>query len=277
MYQNLVRTVEPDAPQSVHLCDYPSPAALTRDAALEAMMDSVREVVTLGRAARSAAKIRVRQPLPAVLIATPTRGLSEDPELIDLLVDELNVKEVRFVDDAAAYVTYEVKPRFDKLGPKYGGRVQAIAAALRALPAREVAMTLAASRAQPVMVGGDEVRVEPDELEIRIRTGAGYAAEGGAGHVVVLETSLDDALVREGQARELVHHVQQMRKDRGLDVSDRIILYLDGDGVLGGVLDAHRDYIMAETLASAVRAGAGGEPREVKVEGLVARIGLERA
>jgi isoleucyl-tRNA synthetase len=277
MYQNLVRTVEADAPESVHLCDYPSSAALTRNVALEAMMDSVREVVTLGRAARSAAKIRVRQPLPAVLIATPTRGLPESPELIDLLLDELNVKAVRFVDDAAAYVTYEVKPRFDKLGPKYGGRVQAVAAALRALPAREVAATLAAAQPQSVMVGGEEIRVEADELEIRIRTGAGYAAESGAGHVVILETSLDDALVREGQARELVHHVQQLRKDRGLEVSDRIVLYLDGDGALAGVLDAHRDYIMAETLSAAVRAGGGGEPKDVKVEGLSARIGLERA
>jgi isoleucyl-tRNA synthetase len=277
IYQNLVRTVEPDAPESVHLCDYPLPGVSARDAALEDTMDSVRGVVTLGRAARSAAKIRVRQPLPAVLVATPNRGLRERPEAIELLVDELNVKAVRFIDDAASYVTYEVKPRFDKLGPKYGGRVQAIAAALRLLPAREVATAVAAGQSQPVRLGGEEILVEPDEIEVRIRTEAGYAAESGGGHVVILETSLDENLLREGQARELVHHVQQLRKDRGLDVSDRIVLYLDGDGALAAVLDAYGDYIRAETLSASVKAGPGSQPKEVKVDGLLARIDLERA
>ncbi|OFX27642.1 MAG: isoleucine--tRNA ligase [Armatimonadetes bacterium RBG_16_67_12] len=143
IYQNLVRVVERDAPESVHLCDYPAAEPAHLDDDLETAMARVRDLVALGRAARGAARIRVRQPLPAVLVATPDRGLRGRAELIDLLADELNVKQVRFVDDTAEYVTFEVKPRFDRLGPKYGGRVQAVAAALRGMPARQVAEALA--------------------------------------------------------------------------------------------------------------------------------------
>ncbi|MDR7420596.1 MAG: isoleucine--tRNA ligase [Armatimonadota bacterium] len=279
IYQNLVRTVEPAAPESVHLCDYPEPDATHVDADLEAAMTVVRALVALGRAARGAARIRVRQPLPAVLIATNDRRLRAEPELVELLADELNVKQVRFIDDTAAYVSFEVKPRFDKLGPKYGGRVQAIAAALRALPGREVAAELASGRGPTVTVAGEPVSLEADEVETRLRTAAGYAAEGEGGHVVILETTVDDALVREGWARELVHHVQQLRKDSGLDVSDRITLYLAGDQGLDQVLDVHRDYIMAETLSTAIERDLGGRSgaREVKVDSLVARVALERA
>ncbi|MGQ0571492.1 MAG: isoleucine--tRNA ligase [Armatimonadota bacterium] len=278
IYQNLVRTIEPEAPESVHLCDYPALDDAHLDGELEASMTSVRELVTLGRAARSAARIRVRQPLAEVLIATPERGLRDQPELIDLLADELNVKSVRFTAEVAAYVTYEVKPRFDRLGPKYGARVQAIAAALRALPPEEVAAALAAGAGPAVAVGGEVVQLEPAEVETRLRTTPGYAAEGAAGHLVILETAIDDALAREGQARELVHHIQQLRKERGLEVSDRIRLYLDGDSGLAPMLHAHKEYIMAETLSISILndlSGVSGD-KEVRLDGLIARVALER-
>ena len=197
---------------------------------------------------------------------------------MDLLADELNVKAVRFIDDASSYVTYEVKPRFDKLGPKYGGRVQAVAAAVRALPARDALAALAGGGGPTVRVGGDEVRLEADELEIRLRTAPGYTAEGMGGHVVILETILDEALTREGQARELVHHIQQLRKERGLEVSDRIRLHLSGDAGLDALLAVHREYILAETLATALLREPPPPPdgKEVNLDGLVALVALER-
>jgi isoleucyl-tRNA synthetase len=277
IYQNLVRGAEDGAPESVHLCTYPDADGAALDADLEAAMAGVREVVTLGRAARSAAKLRVRQPLPAVLIAAADPRLRADPELADLLADELNVKQVRFIDDTAEYVQFEVKPRFDKLGPKYGGRVQAIAAAVRALPPREVAGALAAGRGPVVAVAGEQLQLGPDEVETRLRTAAGYAAESAGGHVVILETAVDERLAREGQARELVHHIQQLRKDSGLEVSDRITLYLDGNHELDAAVAAHRDYIMAETLSTAISRTERPGAREVKVDGLTARIAVERA
>jgi len=278
IYQNLVRPVEPDAPQSVHLCAYPEPDAARRDPELEARMDAVRALVALGRAARSAARVRVRQPLPAVLVVTADRRLCAEPELVDLLADELNVKTVRFADELGEVVTYEIKPRFDRLGPKYGARVQAVAAAIRQLPPRRAVEAAAAGTPLTVQVGGEALALEPDDVEVRLRTAPGYAAESGGGHVVVLETTIDETLRREGQARELVHHIQQLRKDRGLEVSDRIALHLAGDAGLEALLDAHRDYILAETLAVRVALGTAGgaDGREVDLDGTVVRVALER-
>jgi isoleucyl-tRNA synthetase len=279
IYQNLVRVVEPNAPLSVHLCGFPEPPEAWMDPGLEGTMESVRTLVSLGRAARGAAKVRVRQPLPAVLIATSDRSIRERPELVDLLADELNVKSVRFIDDASAYVRYEVKPRFDKLGPRFGGRVQAVAAGLRALLPGGVAAAQAAGQPVSVAVGADTVEVGPDEVELRLHTATGYAAEGLGGHVVILETTLDEPLIREGRAREFVHHIQQLRKEAGLDVSDRIVLYVDGDEALQPVLDAHGAYLMAETLSTGIRRGAAGRDgaKDVAVDGLKATVALERA
>ncbi len=278
IYRNLVRVVERGAPDSVHLCDYPEPQTAWLDPDLESAMESVRALVSLGRAARSAARIRVRQPLPAVLIVTPDRRLRDQAELLDLLADELNVKAVRFVDDASAYVRYEVKPRFDRLGPKHGGKVQAVASALRSLPPGPVAAALAEGNGVVVVAAGDAIVVEPDEIEMRLHTSSGYAAEGSGGNLTILETAVDEALAREGRARELVHHIQQMRKDQGLEVSDRIILYLDGEGDLRDVVEAHRGYVLAETLATDIRPGASAQPhaREVGLDGVRAWVALER-
>ncbi|MGH2376787.1 MAG: isoleucine--tRNA ligase [bacterium] len=279
IYQNLVRVLEPRAPESVHLCDYPLPVRARADPDLEAAMDTVRSLASLGRAARSAAKVRVRQPLPAVLIVTPDRRLRNEPELTDLLADELNVKQVKFVDDASAYVRYEVKPRFDRLGPKYGGRVQAIAAAVRALPADEVAAAIAGGTGIDIVADGESITIAPDELELRLHTASGYAAEGSGGNLAILETSVDEGLAREGRARELVHHIQQIRKVQGLEVSDRIILYLDGPNGLTDVLAAHKGYVLAETLATEIRPGAAGLPsvREVSLNGLQAQVALVKS
>ncbi len=277
--QNLVRVVQPHSPESVHLCDYPEAVANRADPELEVAMDTVRNLASLGRAARSAAKVRVRQPLPAVLIVTRDGRLRNEPELRDLLADELNVKEVRFVDDASAYVRYEVKPRFDRLGPKYGARVQAIAAALRALPTDQVAAAITAGTGIDIVADGESIIIAPDELELRLHTASGYAAEGSGGNLAILETSVDEGLAREGRARELVHHIQQIRKDQGLEVSDRIILYIDGPDGLNDVLEGHRGYVLAETLATDIRAGAAGLPsvREVTLDGVRAQVAIVKS
>ncbi len=279
MYQNLVRGVELGAPESVHLCDYPEsdPAALDDD--LEAAMAVVRGLVSLGRAARGTAKIRVRQPLSAVLIATRDRNLIERPDLVELLAEELNVKAVRFVDDASAYVRHEVKPRFDRLGPKHGGRVQAVAAALRALPPETAAAALASGAGLTLQVGGESLVVEPDEVEVRLHTAPGYAAEAAGGQVVILETAVGPELTREGQARELVHHVQQLRKEEGLEVSERIVLYLEGGPEIEDLLAAHGQYVRAETLTTKVvhAAPGGASAREIRLDGLRVRMAVARA
>ncbi len=279
IYQNLVRRVEPGTPESVHLCDFPVAEEQAFDPELEEAMAAVRDLTGLGRAARSAARIRVRQPLPAVLIASKDRALQAMPELVDLLAEELNVKEVRFVDDASSYVTYEARPRFDRLGPKYGGRVQAVAAAIRALDPGQVASQVESGRGPVVQVGGEALEIEPDEIEIRLRTAPGYAAESAGGRVLLLETTLDRALSLEGQARELVHHIQQMRKDAGFEVSDRITLFIDGDAGIDDLLASHQAYVLAETLATSIVPDASAAPsaKEVRLDELTARVGVARA
>lgn len=278
MHQNLVRTVEAGAPESVHLCDYPESDPALMDADLEAAMAVVRGLVSLGRAARGAAKIRVRQPLSAVLIASRDRNLIERPELIELLADELNVKAVRFVEDASAYVRHEVKPRFDRLGPKHGGGVQAVAAALRALTPEAAAEVLASGAGLTLQVEGEPLVVEPDEVEVRLHTAPGYAAEAAGGQVVILETAVGPDLAREGQARELVHHIQQLRKEEGLEVSDRIVLYIEGGPELEDLLAAHGQYVRVETLTQEVvhAAPATVPSREVRLDGLRIRMAVAR-
>ncbi|MDR5683006.1 MAG: class I tRNA ligase family protein [Armatimonadota bacterium] len=275
LYQRLVRPVEADAPRSVHLCDYPAVDPAQQDTEMESRMAAVRSLVTLGRAARARARIRVRQPLPAVLLASRQAALRDQPELLEQIRDELNVKEVRFVDRAADYVVYSVKPRFDVLGPKYGPKVQEIAQALRDLPPERVE-ELAAGGGVTVQVGTESVALGPDELDVRASEREGFAAAAGGGDVVILDTHLTPELVREGVARELVHHVQQARKEAGLTVDQRIVLYVDASAEVVDAVRVHQDAIAGEVLATRVVVGAArdGFRKRVSVDGVPVEIGI---
>jgi len=277
MYQDLVRAMEPSAPDSVHLCDFPEPESVRVDGTLEEAMGAVRRLVSLGRAARGHAKLKVRQPLPAVLVVTNHPDLRAHDDLLAHLAEELNVKQVRFVDDPSRYVTYEVKPRFDVLGPRFGPRVQAVASAVRAMDPDTAMHTLELTGGIEVLVDGNMVRLSADDIEARMHETKGYAAEGGHGEFAILETALTPDLVLEGRARELVHQVQTLRKDAGLAVHDRIVLHFEGP--LEEVIGVHRDYVMRETLASDVRRGvpSGAAARDVRLDGANVRLSIARA
>ncbi len=274
IYQGLVRPAEPAAPVSVHLCEFPEAKVALTDEPLETLMEGVRGLVALGRAARNHAHVKVRQPLPAVLVVTRHRALRDAPELLEQITDELNVKAVRFIDDPSRYVTFEIKPRFDLLGPRYGGRVQAIARAVRALDPAKAMAALERDGSLTVPVDGGTVGLTRDELEVRMHEAAGYAAEGTGGEFAVLETTLTPELVLEGQARELVHQVQQLRKDAGLAIDDRIVLHYEGD--LEALLRAYGEYLTRETLSVEVRRGLAGAvaTREVRLNGAYIRVGV---
>jgi isoleucyl-tRNA synthetase len=274
VYQDLVRPVEPDAPRSVHLCDYPVYDPARIDGELESRMEAVRSLVTLGRAARAQARIRVRQPLPAVLLATRHTELRDQPELLDQIRDELNVKEVRFVEGATDYVTYEAKPRFDVLGPKHGPGVRQIAAALSALPPERVE-ALVASGGVTLLIGTESITLGADELDVRAREREGFAAAAGGGDVVILDTHLTPQLFREGLAREVVHHVQQARREAGLAVDQRIVLHLDASGEVAEAVRNYERTIAGEVLATCIVLGrsGGGFQKQVSVYGLP--VGIE--
>jgi isoleucyl-tRNA synthetase len=278
VYQNLVRPVEASAPLSVHLCDYPVPDPALLDAELESRVEAVRALVGLGRAARAQARIRVRQPLPAVLLVSRRTGLTDHPGLLDQIRDELNVKEVRFAEHAADYVTYEVKPRFDVLGPRYGPRVREIAAALSVLPS-ERAEAIAAGGGVTLQLDGESVALGPDEVDVRAREKEGFAASAGGGDVVILDTRLTPELVREGLARELIHQVQQARREAGLAVEQRIVLRLDASGEVAETVRVHEDTIAGEVLASRIVLGDCGDGfrKQVSVQGIEIGIGILQA
>ncbi len=278
MYQNLVRALDPAAPESVHLTDFPLPDWGREDVHLETQVTAVRALVSLGRAARNKVKIRTRQPLPAVLLVSAMPAIRTEVELQEHLADELNVKEVRFIDDPAPYVRYEVKPRFDLLGPKYGRRVQDLARHLAAMEPLTVIRALEGQGRLVVSLDGEEVALAPEEVEVRMHTTEGYAAEGLGGEFAILDTRLTPALVQEGRARELIHQVQQLRKDEGLDLADRIVLFLEGDAGLADLLRDHSAYLLRETLAVDLQhhLPPAATVREVSLDGVSARIALQK-
>mgnify|MGYP001229794604 CR=1 FL=1 len=284
LYQNLVRSVDRAAPESVHLCEMPQTDLTARDPDLEAATDLARQLVSLGRAARNDAKLRVRQPLARATmidrsgLLTRLTGPIKD-ELIGHIGDELNVKHVEFADSPRTLGRLEVRPRFDLLGPKFGGRITGIVEALRAQGEALVEQTPEGEPYRLRLASGEEILLERAEVDVRMRWHQGLTGAGEGGRWVVLETALSEALIREGMARELVHQIQQMRKDAGLEIADRIILYYEGDADLAGLLEAHREYVLREVLAQDAQAGipADGGPvhrKTVRLDGHEVQLGI---
>jgi isoleucyl-tRNA synthetase len=251
MYQNLVRGARPDAPESVHLCAWPEAAADRIDAGLLGEFDVVRKVVSLGRAARNHTGLRTRQPLSRVLVRTPDAAAAAAVHRhAAQIMEELNVKAVEPVPLDAALVSYRLKPNLPRIGKRYGKQVPAIRAALAQADAAAIAAAVAAGDGFELEAGGERLHFEPDDVLVETQSAAGYACAEEAGYMVGLDTRLDEALAREGLAREVVRTVQEARKQAGLEVSDRIGLCITGSATIEQVLAENREHIMDETLAT---------------------------
>ena len=262
VHRNLVRGVDERACPSVHMSEWPTPDPAARDDALLAEVDAVQRVVGLGRAARSRSGVRVRQPLSRLLVRAPGEADAAVLARFDAqILEELNVKALEMLAPDAELVGYRIKPNLPRLGKRYGKRVPAIRAALADADAGAVAAAVAAGRAFAVEVallgggrfgdaGGETLTFEPEDVLVETTSAEGYACAEEGGWLVGLDTTLTEALEREGLARELVRTVQEARKQAGLEVSDRITLRIDGSAGVAAALDAHRDYVMDETLAT---------------------------
>ncbi|MCW2967161.1 MAG: Isoleucine--tRNA ligase, partial [Solirubrobacteraceae bacterium] len=271
IYDNLDGT-EP----SVHLCDWPE--AGERDAALEEAMAIARETVRLGLNARGQAKIKLRQPLHEAVVVAAGREREAIERLADVVRDELNVKDLRFVSEAGELGSYEIRPNYRTLGPRFGKDMPQAAAAIEALDPVHVASALAEGRALGLSVGGHDHQLGEDDLELRMRPLEGYQLEREGGHAVALELALDEGLRREGLAREVVRAVQLARQAAGLEVSDRIELALGGDEELLVAVRAFRDYVAGEVLAVAVHEDDVAEAFEtVTIEGRELRISVTKS
>jgi isoleucyl-tRNA synthetase len=260
---------------SVHLADFPEPGP--RDEALEVAMAVARETVRLGLSARSAAKIKIRQPLHEAVVVAAGRERDAIEQLADVVRDELNVKQLRFVDRADELGSYEVRPNYRTLGPRFGRQMPQVAAAVAALDPAGVAEAMASGGSVGIVLEGTEHALGPDDLQLRLEPLEGYQLEREGSHAVALELALDDELRREGLAREVVHAVQNARKAAGLEVEDRIALTLGGDSDLLEAARAHEAYVSGETLATELSFDANGSGETAVIEGRELRIALTRA
>ena len=261
---------------SVHLADFPEPAAALEDGELEAGVEAAMRAIELGRAARAAAKVKMRQPLSRAVIVATEAERAEIERLSDLVRTELNVKALEFVSEEGELVRYSVKPNYRTLGPRFGKSMPQVAAAVEALDAAHVAEAIRGERQVGISLEGTDHSLEPEDLNLVMQPLDGYEVEAESGRAVALALELDPDLVREGLAREIVHAVQGARKTAGLDVSDRISLALGGDQELLEAARAHAAYIAGETLATSVAyEGAEGDP--VHIEGHELRISVTRA
>ncbi len=278
IYQNLVRSVDADAPESVHLCAWPEVDAAAIDEGVSFAMAAARRAVEMGRAARNAAAVKTRQPLAEVVLALPEAEREAVEGLREVVLDELNVKELRFVGDGGELVAYTVKPNLRVLGPKLGKQLGQVQAALREADGAALVAELNESGAATLgLPGGAELRLTAEELLVETGSPQGYQVESDGERVVALKTELDDALREEGLVRELVHAVQLARKNAGLRIEDTIELALEAPDALRPLVERHAAYLKAETLASSLDLdGAERAYRETaRVEGHEVGIGLQ--
>jgi isoleucyl-tRNA synthetase len=270
MYQNLVRSVDPAAPESVHLCDYPRADGALIDERLAAQVARVRLLVSLGRAARNQARIKVRQPLPALRVAATNGTLDLPAELLADLRDELNVKRVELVPDLADVVQRVVRPNPRLIGPRLGEATQAVIAALRNGDFQV--------RADGTVEAAGHV-LSPEEVQVTLSPRPGYAAAEAEGVTVALETALTPELLAEGRAREIVHRIQTLRKEADFQIADRIVTYYQGDAALEAAIAEQADYVAGETLSRELVRGASPADAYTwrgEVDGLPLTLGVRR-
>jgi len=286
LWANLVRGRLADAPESVHLADFPEPDAAALDRELAGWMDLARSVASLGRAARARARVPTRQPLAraVVVLAHPELRRAVEPHA-DLIREELNVKDVEFRDEADEFVRYEVRPNFKVLGPKHGRRMPALKAALEAADAGAVRRAIEADSPFAVEADGARIDLTREELEVQLAAREGFSAADSPRAVVVLDVSVGPELRAEGLARELVHAVQNARKDGKLAYEARIATTVTAEASAGAELLAaarkHAGHVAGETLTAPDRLVLSeGDPeaapgRRVKVGGVPCAVEIE--
>ncbi|MBR4434942.1 MAG: isoleucine--tRNA ligase [Clostridia bacterium] len=275
IYQNIVRTVDDDAPESVHLCSFPVCDESRIDAELEKSMDDILRVVTLGRAARSVANIKNRQPLSELFV----QGVDELPNMYTRIISgELNVKNVSYVKDASAFITYRVKPQLKLLGPRYGRILPKINAYLSSDGiGNEVVACHAAGKPYEFELDGEKVSLSTDDVLVDTVKKEGFATAGENGVTVVLNTALTPELIEEGYVRELISKVQTMRKEADFEVTDKITLTVSCGEELLAALDKHSDEIRTATLSTLLEfTDPDGIVREWDLNGHSVKIGIKR-
>jgi isoleucyl-tRNA synthetase len=279
-YQNLVRSVDTSAPESVHLADWPKFNEAQIDEKLNHEMTLVIKLVSLGHSARQKANRKVRQPCKEAAFSL---GNVSDRKAVenfaDLIKDELNVKMVRLLDASTEAVSHSVKPLPKQLGQKYGNKFPAIQKAILAMNAEDVTEALLTSGSIRIEIDGQGFDILPGDLEVKAQAKEGFSVAEEGGYLAALVTELTPELVNEGLAREFVRRVQDLRKSADLEVADRINLYVEASANLKLAIEAHLDYVTSETLTIKLdfkAPPAGVTSIEDDFEGEKVKIGLAK-
>ena len=274
IYQNLVRSVDESAPESIHLCDYPVANEAYIDKTLEENMDEVLKIVVMGRACRNTANIKNRQPIGKMFV----KGASDLPEFYqDIVTDELNVKEIELTDDVRAFTSYTFKPQLKTVGPKYGKLLGGIKNELSSLDGNAAMDELNATGVLKLQVNGQEIELTKEDLLIDMAQMEGYVSESDYGITVVLDTNLTEELLTEGFVREIISKIQTMRKEAGFEVMDKIRVTYDGSEKAEKVFAEYAEQIGQETLAVAVeKAEPAGYVKDWKINGEAVNMGVEK-
>ena len=274
IYQNLVRKIDKDAPESIHLCDFPASDENCIDKELESRMDEVLKIVVFGRAARNTANIKNRQPIGKMFVKAE-KALPEFYQ--EIIEDELNVKEVIFTSDVRDFTSYSFKPQLKTVGPKYGKQLGSIKKALAEIDGNKAMDTLNESGSLTFDFDGANVVLTKEDLLIDTAQVEGYISEGDNSITVVLDTNLTPELVEEGFVREIISKIQTMRKEAGFEVMNHINVFQDENEVIAGILKKYTDEIKGEVLADNIMLGqTGGYAKEWNINGEKVMLGVEK-
>ena len=274
IYQNLVRSVDANAPESIHLCDYPVVNEQWIDTELEANMDELLKIVVMGRACRNTANIKNRQPIGQMYV----KAEKDLPEFyLDIIADELNVKKVSFTSDVEAFTTYTFKPQLRTVGPKYGKFLKGIQQALAELDGNEAMASLKADGVLRLPEVDASIELSEEDLLIAMTQKEGYVTENDPSMTVVLDTNLTEELLEEGFVREIISKIQTMRKEADFEVMDQIAVYYQGSEKVNSIFTKNCDTIKKEVLATEITSGDQGEyKKEWNINGETVTLGVSK-
>ena len=274
IYQNLVRSVDANAPESIHLCDYPVVNEQWIDTELETNMDELLKIVVMGRACRNTANIKNRQPIGQMYV----KAEKDLPEFyLDIIADELNVKEVSFTSDVEAFTTYTFKPQLRTVGPKYGKFLKGIQQALAELDGNAAMASLKADGVLRLPEVDASIELSEEDLLITMTQKEGYVTENDPSMTVVLDTNLTEELLEEGFVREIISKIQTMRKEADFEVMDQIAVYYQGSEKVNSIFTKNCDTIKKEVLATEITSGDQGEyKKEWNINGETVTLGVSK-
>ncbi len=274
IYRNLVCSIDKTAPESIHLCDFPTVDAEMIDKDLEASMEEVLDIVVMGRAARNTANIKNRQPIGTMYVRAD-RPL--DAMFQEVVADELNVKNVEFKEDLSDFTSYTFKPQLKTVGPKYGKLLNGIRAHLAEINGREAMKELDNSGSLSFDIDGQNVVLSKEDLLIDTAQMEGYVTEEDSTVTVVLDTNLSEELIEEGFVREIISKIQTMRKEAGFEVMDKIVVYSMGNQKIEGYMKEYREEILSDVMASDIRFDeVKGYTKEWSINGESVTLGVEK-